>query len=128
MRRLRRVLLRGRVSRAEPLAYADRAERYLPRRGIAYDPERLSIDRLTPRQRKRALKKERHASAFPLLPGIDDDPYDGDDDDPRCTHCNGEAWVECDDPIQCCDDRCDGEFHPDPACGGTGLAEHQVIW
>ena len=59
---------------------------------------------------------------------IDDDPYDGDGEDERCTSCDGEAWVECDDPIQCCDPRCDGEFHPDPACGGTGLARHQVIW
>ena len=59
---------------------------------------------------------------------IDGDPYDGDDDDPRCTHCEGEVWVECDDPIQCCDPRCDGEMHPDPACGGTGLYEHQVIF
>lgn len=59
---------------------------------------------------------------------VDNDPYDGDDSDPRCTHCNGEIWVECDDPIQCCDDRCDGEMHPDPACGGTGLYEHQVIF
>ena len=52
---------------------------------------------------------------------IDDDPYDGDDSDPRCTICNGEVWVECDDPIQCCDPRCDGEMHPtrraaEPAC------------
>lgn len=59
---------------------------------------------------------------------IDDDPYDGDDNDPRCTHCEGEIWVECDDPIQCCDPRCDGELHPDPACGGTGLYKHQVIF
>lgn len=63
-------------------------------------------------------------------PDVDDDwQYrDGDDEDERCTGCNGEGWVECDDPIQCCDPRCDGEFHPDPACGGTGLARHQVLW
>ena len=59
---------------------------------------------------------------------IDNDPYDGDDSDPRCTQCHGEIWVECDDPIQCCDPRCDGEMHPDPACGGTGLYEYQVIF
>ena len=59
---------------------------------------------------------------------IDSDPYDGDDDDPRCTHCEGAIWVECDDPIQCCDPRCDGEWHPCTACGGTGLYEHQVIF
>ena len=74
------------MSRAKPLDYADRCARYLPRRGIAYDPERLSVEYLTPRQRRRALKKERHAvPAFPLLLDIDDDPYDGDDSDPRCT-------------------------------------------
>jgi hypothetical protein len=60
-------------------------------------------------------------------PDIDHDDLPADDD-PRCTHCNGEIWVECDDPIQCCDPRCNGELHPDPACGGTGLAEHQVLW
>ena len=85
-----------------PLDYAGRCARYLPARGVPYDPGRLSVDRLTSRQRRRALKKERHA--FPLLPNIDDDP------------------------IQCCDPRCDGELHPDPACGGTGLYEHQVIF
>jgi len=112
----------------KPLDYAGRCARYLPRRGIAYDPERLSVGRLTPRQRRRALKKERRAfPAFPRLPDIDGDPYDGDED-PRCTHCDGEIWVECDDPIQCCDPTCDGEMHPDPACGGTGLYEHQVIF
>ena len=114
------------MSRALALDYAGRCARYLPQRGIPYDPSRLSIDRLTPRQRRRALKKERHA--FPLLPDIDaDDEYT--DDDPRCTHCNGEPWLqECDDPIQCCDPRCDGEWHPCTACGGTGLYEHQVIF
>ena len=71
----------------------------LPRRGIAYDPERLSVGYLTPRQRRRALKKERRA--FPLLLDIDNDPYDGDDEDDRCTCCDGDIWVECDDPIQC---------------------------
>lgn len=61
---------------------------------------------------------------------IDDDPYDGDDSDSdeRCTVCDGDPWVECDDPIQCCDPECDGVWHPDPACGGTGLARHQVMW
>ena len=61
-------------------------------------------------------------------PDIDDDPYDGTDDDPCCTHCGGDAWTECDDPIQCCDPRCDGETHSCPACHGTGLAEHQWLW
>jgi hypothetical protein len=58
----------------------------------------------------------------------DDDYGDGYDDDPACTWCGGDAWAECDDPIQCCDPKCDGQIHQCPACGGTGLAEHQVIW
>lgn len=56
------------------------------------------------------------------------DDYDGIDDDPRCTMCGGEVWVECDDPIQCTYPRCDGETHQCSACNGTGLAEHQVMW
>ena len=75
------------------------------------------------------LKEPATDAGYPPDQGdIDNDPYDGDDSDPRCTICNGEVWVECDDPIQCCDPRCDGEMHPDPACGGTGLYEHQVIF
>jgi hypothetical protein len=45
------------------LDYADRCERYARQRGWPYDPHRLSIDQMTPRQRRRALKKERHAWA-----------------------------------------------------------------
>jgi hypothetical protein len=45
--------------------------RALPNRGWTYDPRTLSIDRLTPRQRRRALKKERHAR--PLQPEIQHD-------------------------------------------------------
>src|ERR1700756_4474852 len=84
-----------RVSRMKPLNYADRCARYLPQRGIPYDPERMSIGRLTPRQRRRALKKERHAfPAFPVLTDIDDDPYDGDEyDDEHCSHCGGEWYL-----------------------------------
>jgi hypothetical protein len=52
-----------------------------------------------------------------------------DDDSEPCTWCDGEWYLqECDDPIQCCDDRCDGTWHPCTACNGTGLAKHQVIW
>jgi hypothetical protein len=39
--------------------YDDRAFRYLAQRGILYDRHRMSIDRLTPAQRRRALRKER---------------------------------------------------------------------
>ena len=56
-------------------------------------------------------------------PGMDDD-----EDYDQCTVCMGEIWVECDDPIQCTYERCDGIMHPDPACLGTGLAKHQVMW
>lgn len=114
---------------AKPLDYADRCARYLPQRGIAYNPVRLSVDRLTPRQRRRALKKERHAS--PWRPSVDEDWQYRDDeyDDERCSHCDGEWYLqECDDPIQCCDPRCDGETHPCVACHGTGLARNQVFW
>ena len=53
---------------------------------------------------------------------------EGDDTLP-CSHCGGEPDLqECDDPIQCCDPRCDGTWHPCTACQGTGLAKHQVIW
>ena len=45
------------------LLYAARCERYARQRGWAYDPQRLSIDRLTPRQRRRAMHKERHMLA-----------------------------------------------------------------
>ena len=51
------------------------------------------------------------------------------DDSQACSHCVGEWYLqECDDPIQCCDPRCDGFWHPCTACQGTGLAKHQVFW
>lgn len=50
------------------------------------------------------------------------------DDDPSCSHCGGERWTDCDDPIQCTYARCDGETHPCPACLGTGLAKDQWLW
>jgi hypothetical protein len=63
-------------------------------------------------------------------PWADDDygPDDFADDDPSCTWCGGEQWTECDDPIQCTYARCDGEFHPCPACCGAGLGRHQRLW
>lgn len=64
-----------------------------------------------------------------------DDGYDDEGwnaaaiDSEPCTWCGGEPDLqECDDPIQCCDSRCDGTWHPCVACGGTGLSKHQVIW
>jgi len=40
------------------LDYAGRCERYARQRGWAYDEHRMSWEHLTPRQRRRALKKE----------------------------------------------------------------------
>ena len=50
------------MSAATPLDYAGRCERYARQAGWAYDPHRISIDKLTPRQHRRALHKERRAS------------------------------------------------------------------
>ena len=47
------------MSKAEPLMYGERAERYLRQRGIGYDDHTVSIGKLTPAQRRRALRKER---------------------------------------------------------------------
>ncbi len=56
------------------------------------------------------------------------DEYDGDEE-VTCSHCGGEWYLqECDDPIQCCDSRCDGTWHPCVACNGTGLAASQWMW
>jgi hypothetical protein len=59
---------------------------------------------------------------------IDDDPYDGEEGDGACTHCGGDIWVECDDPIQCTYPSCDGELHMDPACNFTGKASEQWLF
>jgi hypothetical protein len=60
---------------------------------------------------------------------LDDDYDEWAEADERCTWCGGEPDLqECDDPIQCCDPRCDGTRHPCTACQGTGLAKYQVIW
>jgi hypothetical protein len=45
------------------LLYAARCERYAAQRGWAYDPQRMSIGHLTPRQQRRAMHKERHMLA-----------------------------------------------------------------
>jgi hypothetical protein len=42
------------------LSYGDRCRRYAVQRGWAYNPRLLSISHLTPAQRRRALRKERH--------------------------------------------------------------------
>jgi hypothetical protein len=51
-------------------------------------------------------------------PDSEDECYDGD---PSCTWCGGEWYLqECDDPIQCCDPRCDGTWHPCTDARGPG--------
>lgn len=58
----------------------------------------------------------------------DDDDYD-DGQERDCTHCGGRPdEQECDDPLQCCDPRCDGVWHPCVACNATGLASQQWFW
>lgn len=49
-------------------------------------------------------------------------------DDASYTWCGGEAWTECDDPIQCCSTHTPGGLCPCSACNGTGLAKHQWVW
>jgi hypothetical protein len=60
------------VSTAKPLTYAGRCRRYLAQRGIAYDPHRMSIHRLTHPQRRRALRKERRSWAVYARDGVYD--------------------------------------------------------
>lgn len=54
--------------------------------------------------------------------------YEEIDDGPCCTHCGGEGVTECDDPIQCLNPACNGEFCTCGACGGSGLAKDQRVW
>jgi len=49
------------MSTAKPLLYGDRCERYARQRGWKYDPHAMSVHHLTPRQRRRAIAKERRA-------------------------------------------------------------------
>jgi hypothetical protein len=69
----------------------------------------------------------------------DDSEYDYEDDgDERngdCTHCCGERFVECPNPLECTrrhlgGDRFGwgGEVCPCGACGGTGRAKDQTVW
>lgn len=48
------------------------------------------------------------------------------DDRPECTWCGGEGITECDDPIQCMDPDCNGEWCHCTACDGRGHS--QVVW
>jgi hypothetical protein len=49
------------MSRAMPLDYADRCERYARQGGWHYDPQRIGFGHLTPAQRRRALRKKLRA-------------------------------------------------------------------
>ena len=44
----------------------------------------------------------------------------------ECTFCGGEGVDECDDPIQCLDPACTGEWCTCSACDGRGHS--QVVW
>ena len=71
------------------------------------------------------------AGEMPMSPvGASDDEWcegRAEDVEGACTHCGGDAYVECDDPIQCCARHVSG-FCPCVACNGTGEAKHQWIW
>jgi hypothetical protein len=95
------------VTAATPLDYAARCERYARQRGWAYDPAASSIGHLTPKQRRRAMRKEdranRKAGWLPPVSlvidsygGLDDygsydDPHDlGYCVTPGCRCCGGD--------------------------------------
>ena len=65
------------------------------------------------------------ADHAPDCPGTSDEYMTGCYE---CDHCGGEAFDECDDPIQCTASACDGEVCPCSACGGTGNGCRQVVW
>ena len=67
--------------------------------------------------------------AEPLPRPQPDDFDDGySDEDRHCTHCGGEGYDECDDPIQCTRLHTSDGLCPCGACGGTGLGKDQTIW
>lgn len=51
-----------------------------------------------------------------------DDAYEAD-----CFHCDGEGWVECDDPIQCTREHYN-DLCRCSSCGGSGRAKDMTIW
>jgi hypothetical protein len=68
--------------------YAQRCERYASQRGWHYDEHVISIHRLTPRQRRRALKKERHYWYRPYDEAFFATLVDSMTRDPApCSHC-----------------------------------------
>ena len=92
---------RPKEQRGTPLDYAARCQRYARQAGWAYDEYRLSIDRLTPRQRRRAIKKEQHAWPLYSRRSIDM-PWDPryavynlgelSDDDPQPDDYDDQEW------------------------------------
>jgi hypothetical protein len=49
------------MSAATPLGFHDRARRYMAASGREWDPHRMSLDQVTPRQRRRLMHKERRS-------------------------------------------------------------------
>ena len=49
-------------------------------------------------------------------------------EDDSCTHCAGDGYDECRDPIQCTRPHTTDGLCPCGACGGTGRAKDQTIW
>lgn len=53
------------------------------------------------------------------------------DDDPGCTLCGGDGYVQCFDPIQCMRHHIGNGWDalcPCGACNGSGLAKDQTVW
>lgn len=69
------------------------------------------------------------------MPSDPADAYDdefADPDDWACTHCGGEGYAECIDPLQCmAPSHIGNDFDlwcPCTACGGSGKGKDQVVW
>lgn len=64
--------------------------------------------------------------------GYDDYYADEFDGEPECTHCGGDGWDECADPLQCCASKHYSneweQYCPCRACNGTGLRSQQWIF
>jgi hypothetical protein len=133
---------RPKAERGKPLDYAARCQRYARQAGWAYDGHRMSISRLTPRQRRRALHKEHRAwpvkdraEGYIRVAPISEcdvcglpDNYNGDGDGigscdcPRCD--GGEAAVHsvfCTCPPDDIPGYDDGYYDGEP--DGAGLTE-----
>ena len=68
---------------------------------------------------------------IPRLEPFDDDDEDEegyDDESRRCSHCAGDGWVECRNPLECT--RPHNKFGECPcgSCGGSGDAKDMTVW